>query len=181
MTGFLEATAFTAPIFGAVSYGNILTVGGFILSAATGVGAGRSTSNFESYNRDIAIRNATLAKQNAVIKAEQDARASKIRRELNFTRRLAAGTALEGSPLILATEDFVEDRYNQQLILREGDIKALGFEAEATSATLRGAAAEQKSFLEAGSTLLTGAGSLQSRRRPQIQGTGDPVLLAGNN
>lgn len=181
MTGFLETAAFSTALTGTVTYGNILTVGGFLLSAASTLSAGRATSNFENYNRQIAVRNATIAKQNAQISAEQDARASKIRRDMNFTRRLSSGMTLEGSPLILATEEFVEDRYNQRLILREGEIKALGFEAEATSATLRGAAAEQKSFFEAGSTLLTGAGSIQTRRRPNIQGTGDPVLMTGNN
>lgn len=117
---------------------------GSVVSAAGSISAGKA-------QKKAAQQNAALAR----MQAEEDARRARRQSDALMGRQRAvvgaSGTSMEGSPLLIVQDTAREAEIEVRHILRGGAARASAYQQA-------GAAAARSSYIDAGSTLLSGVG-----------------------
>ena len=137
------------------------TVIGAGVSAYGQAQQGKTANVIAQRNAQIQNRNATIAQQNAEFNAKLQEREARRRRSSQVARLGASGIEVfEGTNLIAMAEQEFTDDMNAQLIRRGGAIEAGNLQQTAAITSAQGTASRSAGFLGAGTSLLTGAGSV---------------------
>ncbi len=131
-----------------------------VVSAAGAVQQGETARKSAEYQAAIAENNALAARQ----QAEHDERQhrEKARQVLSAQRAKAAkGGVLteQGSPLFVSTDTGESAEIDALNIRRGGQLRATDYQSQAALGRFQGQATQQQSYLQAGSSLLSAAGS----------------------
>ena len=155
------ATAAAAQTAGMAAVSLATTAIGAGVSAYGQAQQGKTANVAAQRNAQIQNRNATIARQNAEFNAKLQEREARRRRSSQVARLGASGIEVfEGTNLIaLAEQEFVDDM-NAQLTRRGGAIEAANLQQTAAITSAQGTASRSAGFLGAGTSLLTGAGSV---------------------
>lgn len=135
-----------------------LTLIGAAVSAAGAIAAGQAEANAADFNADMAQQQAERERQIAARDAEDHRRRNSRVLASSRARRAGSGVASQGSPLMVDESTVGEIELGVQDILAGGGARAYGHRQQAALARARGRSAQTGSFLNAGATLLTGAG-----------------------
>lgn len=155
------ATAAAAKTAGMAAVSLATTAIGAGVSAFGQAQQGKTANVIAQRNAQIQNRNATIAQQNAEFNAKLQEREARRRRSSQVARLGASGIEVfEGTNLIaMAEQEFVDDM-NAQLTRRGGAIEAANLQQAAAITSAQGTASRSAGFLGAGTSLLTGAGSV---------------------
>ena len=134
-----------------------LTLAGAALSAVAAISAGKAESNAAKFNAEMAQQQAERERQIADRDAADHRRRNSRVLAASRARRAGSGVTSQGSPLLVDEATAAEIELGAQDILVGGASRAFGFEQEAALSKSRAKSARTGSFLQAGSTLLTGA------------------------
>jgi hypothetical protein len=136
----------------------------YLLIASTAVSTGSAItsaigqSRMARYNATVAMREAKAAKGKAAFDERRKRREIKTTLSQQRAQYGLRGVELEGSPLEVLGETAGKGELDALAIRYGGDIAASTARSEAGLYRLRGKAAMRTGFLEAGSSLLAGAG-----------------------
>ena len=131
-------------------------------SALGSVRQGQAARQAGDYNAAIQRNQAIAAQQKAEFDADRERQRAASQRAAARAGFAKGGVAIEGTPLLVLSQDAEQAELDAQAIIYGGDVSAAGFRSQAELTGMEGRAAEQASFSEAGSTLLTGLGSASS-------------------
>lgn len=147
-----------------VSLGVMLSVAGTGLSAASTIAGGKAAES------DAKFRAAQLRQQGLESRAAGQRKAFEQRREGNLlmsrlqARAAASGGGADDPTVIKLGEDIAaRSEYGALSEMFTGENRARGYEDSAAAALVSGKAAKQGSYLKAGGTILSGAGSMFSK------------------
>ena len=155
------ATAAAASTAGMAAVSLATTAIGAGVSAYGQAQQGKTANVVAQRNAQIQNRNATIAQQNAEFNAKLQEREARRRRSSQVARLGASGIEVfEGTNLIAMAEQEFTDDMNAQLIRRGGAIEAGNLQQTAAITSAQGTASRSAGFLGAGTSLLTGAGSV---------------------
>ena len=155
------ATAAAASTAGMAAVSLATTAIGAGVSAYGQAQQGKTANVVAQRNAQIQNRNATIAQQNAEFNAKLQEREARRRRSSQVARLGASGIEVfEGTNLIAMAEQEFTDDMNAQLIRRGGAIEAVNLQQTAAITSAQGTASRSAGFLGAGTSLLTGAGSV---------------------
>lgn len=131
---------------------------GALVQAKGAQAQARAQQQAAQYNASVADRNAVIAKDQAARDAEAQKRNSV--RQLGGMRAAygASGVTIEGSPLDVLEQSAAEAELDRLNITYKGDLKAMGYQEEATLDRFSGETAIQQGRYRSASALLTGAG-----------------------
>ncbi len=131
------------------------------LSAANQISQGVSANKMAKYNASVSEGYAAAARDQA---AFDEARARQQTQRAFGARRAAyggAGITLEGTPIDVLGDAVSDAEMDALSLRRRGDLESWGRLADAGAQRTRGRAAMQSSFMDAGSTLLSGASKIK--------------------
>lgn len=144
----------------------VAAVAGAALSAASVVAQARAQSMAASYNSQAAERNAVLSKE----QAGEDERQFRVfaRKQLGDIRASygASGVSLEGSPMDILAEGAAAAELDALRIRHGGEIKALGYQSDATLSKFASEATMKGGYLSAAGTLLKSGSNIYSSYGP---------------
>lgn len=136
----------------------------YLIAASAGVSAyaairqGQAAKAASKFNAAIAEQNAVLARQEAQDLARQQSRENYLRLgAIRAAQGKSGGAADEGSVLDIIGDAASQGELQRQYILRSGELKAGGFQNTAMLDRMSGKNAQTAGYLQAGSTLLSGA------------------------
>ena len=137
----------------------IVGIVGAIASAGTAVYAGEQQRKQQSYNADAMEEQARAERMKADYEAsilKRNAEKMRARMRLNY---LASGVDIsEGTAMMAMAEDAKQAEMDFQAIRYGGNVAAIRAKQEARMARYQGASAARAGYINAGSSLLTGAG-----------------------
>jgi len=141
------------------------------IAAGTGIGAyssyyrGQAEKAAADYNTALANRNAALSREQAFVDAADRERES--RRYLGQLHAAfgASGLAIEGSALDIYEDRALDTELAVRRVVYGGELKALGYEAEADLQRAKGEAASTAGYLGAAAQVAGGFGSYYRLRR----------------
>lgn len=141
---------------------------GSVFSAFSGAGsaaaAGQAQQNAANYNAAVANNNAIAAQQAAAANAQQQARINSARQAKLESGLLASGVTMEGTPLLLVTEEAAQNELERQKILHQGQVQAANYQNQATldqyNGSVAAAAGQNKSSSMITSGIFGGIGDV---------------------
>lgn len=133
-----------------------LQAAGTIFQAIGTLQRGQAAKAAGRYNAEVAERNAATARRQAAMDAETQKRESDKRLGAIVAGYGASGVTLEGSPLDVLASSASEAERDRQTILYKGELRAMGYEADAEIERFSGDNAARASYTKAGSELLIG-------------------------
>ncbi|SOD41313.1 virion core protein, T7 gp14 family [Nitrosovibrio sp. Nv4] len=144
---------------GLIAVGVVAALAGAGMSAMGAMSQAKAQKDVALYNAQIAQRNATISRQ----QASRDAAAHNrnARRQIGAMRAAygASGIAMEGSPLDVLASSAAEAKLDEMNIKYKGELKAIGFQDEATLERFSGENAMKQGRMEAASAIIGGIGS----------------------
>ena len=126
---------------------------------------GQAAKAAAKFNSTIADQNATLARQEAIVAADQERRENYIRLgAIRAAQGKSGGTAESGSVLDVIGDTVAQGELAKQRIIYAGEIKAQGYQNTSTLDTMQGRQAERAGYLRAGTELLGGYSQARIKR-----------------
>jgi hypothetical protein len=126
---------------------------------------GQAAKAAAKFNSTIADQNATLARQEAIVAADQQRRENYIRLgAIRAAQGKAGGTAESGSVLDVIGDTVAQGELVKQRIIYAGEIKAQGYQSTSMLDTMQGKQAEKAGYLRAGTELLGGYSQANIKR-----------------
>ncbi len=143
--------AFFVPILSAVS-----SVVGGIMQAGQQEAAAQAQANAAYYNASVAQQNANAAQQAAYAnKLDQD-RKNRAQLEQVRSKYLASGVQLEGTPLMVLSEDATQMALESDRILHQGQVQAANYLNQANISKYQGDTALAAGQSQSSGTLMGG-------------------------
>lgn len=136
-----------------------VTLIGAAVSAAGAIAAGQAEANAAEFNAEMAQQQAERERQIATRDAGDYRRRNSRLLATSRARRAGSGVTSQGSPLLVDEATAGEIELGVQDILAGGAATAYGYQQQAALSRARARSARIGGFLNAGSTLLTGAGN----------------------
>lgn len=127
-----------------------------ILGPIAGAAADRRAHSFTA---QIAERNAVIARQQTQADTTMQSRRSKKAIGSMRAAYAASGVNLEGSPLDILEDSVAQAELERQNIGYNGELRAQGYEVDASMSRARASNAMTTGFMKAASGILTGASS----------------------
>ena len=143
----------------AVTLADAFAVGGALIGATGAIQSGNAARDAAEFNAQLAEREAVLSREVAAAEAEKQRRRARAVLGRQAAGFAAGGTTFEGSPLLVMSETAAESELDALAIQFAGSTAAVRARSEAAQQRLQGRNLQRGGFFEAGSTLLTGAGS----------------------
>jgi hypothetical protein len=136
---------------------------GTALSVMGQIQAGKAQKGMAEYNAAVDRNNAIAARQSA--KYDADRMRDNTRKLLAMQRAKygMSGGGFSGTPLLVMEQTAKEAEMDAQAVEYGGELKATGYESQATMSEYEGRVAKRASYSKAFSTLLTGAGAVLGR------------------
>ena len=141
-----------------------LTLIGAAVGAAGAIAAGQAEANAAEFNADMAQQQAERERDIAARDAKDYQRRNSRLLATARARRAGSGVTSQGSPLMVDEATAAEIELGVQDILAGGAASAYGYQQQAALSRARARSARTAGYLNAGSTLLTGAG--QAAQQP---------------
>lgn len=116
---------------------SILTIVGTVVSVVGSVVGGMNAAKSDSYNAQVAAQNAMIARNTAEYQAQQQQRQARIKIGAIEANYGASGITMEGSPLDVLESSARNAELDRQAIIYQGQIRAAGYEDQATLDTMR--------------------------------------------
>lgn len=146
-----------------------LAVAGIAIAAVgAGVGAysaiqqGKAQEDAAKYSAAVDRNNATLASQKAQYEADRQRKRNLILKGKQQAAYAKSGVEITGSPEDVMFDSAIEGNLDILATRYAGDISARDYEGRARLQNLRGSQAATSSYFNAGSSILSGAGSAAS-------------------
>lgn len=133
---------------------------GTAVAAYGAIQQGRAAAEAANFNRENALRNARISREQAARDAEAQGRRS---RKIIGAMRAgygASGITLEGSPLDVLEESAATAELDRQNIIYRGELRAMGYTDTAALEGMRADSAMESAYYGAGSAILMGAGRM---------------------
>lgn len=145
----------------------MIAIGTTVLSTGMGVyqgiQSGKDAKAWSEYNAGVMVNEATMARQNAALEAEQQRKAgARLKGEQRAAFARAGVDISSGSPLDVLAETASETELAISTIKWAGEQQAKRAISAAEAERMKGKAAERASYWGAGSTFLTGASKATS-------------------
>ncbi len=140
-----------------------LTFAGAALGAIGSIAAGQAAANAAEFNAEVAQQQAERERQIALREAEDFRRQNSRVLAASRARRAGSGVTSQGSPLLVDESTAAEIELSAQNILVGGATRASRLGQQAALDKSQARSARIGGFLNAGSTLLTGAGRAQTQ------------------
>ena len=140
----------------------IATVAGAAVSAYGAISQAEAQKQASQYNAALNTRNASMAYDQA------SAEAGIVRRRAEQAQGAAiadygtSGVQLEGSPLDVLASSAAQAKMDEETVLYQGNLKAMGYQSNAVLDRMQGQNAVRQGSLNAASSLLTGVGQAGS-------------------
>lgn len=144
------------------TYATTFQVIGTALSVMGALNQGQQAKQASEYNAAVANNNAIAARQQAEANAAAQQRKARLQIGSMRAGYGASGVGLEGSPMDVLEQSAAMAELDRQNILYGGQLKSQGYQATAGLELMRGENAVTGSYLNAGSSLLTGLGKAGS-------------------
>jgi len=133
----------------------ILMIASAVVSAVGAIQQGQAAKKAASFNEQVALQNAGIARRDAAAEAAQASRENYMR--LGAARAAAgAGGGREGSALDVLGDIASQGELERQTILYRGENVARGYGNTAALERMQGKAAVRGSYMKAGGELLSG-------------------------
>lgn len=137
-----------------------IMMAGAAVAAYGAIRQGQIAKATGEYNATLNSQNAKLAEQEADMLAKQQHRENYLRMgALRAAQGKSGGAAGEGSVLDIIGDVAAQGELENQMIQYRGELKARGYTNTAALDRFSGEQAQRSSYLQAGSALLSGAGS----------------------
>ena len=139
--------------------GPALMVLGTLTQASSQVQAGKTQAALFEYNAQVAEQQASLARKRGEIEADQQRRKAK---RLSAQQRAlygASGVKLTGSPAQVLIDTAMEQEFDARMIEYNASIESMNAMSDASISLMKAQQARSSSYMNAGSTLLTGVGT----------------------
>lgn len=136
-------------------------IAGTALTATNQISQGVSANKMTKHNASVSEGYAAAARDQA---AFGEARAREQAQRASGARRAAyggAGITLEGTPIDVLGDAAADAELDALSLRRRGELESWGRLSDAGAQRTRGRAAMQSSFMDAGSTLLSGASKIK--------------------
>lgn len=139
-----------------------LAIAGTVMSVMGALQQGKAASNAAKFNASVADRNALIARQQAEEDVNRQRRDTRRRMGSIRARFGASGVDLAGSPLDVIEDSAAEAELDALTIQHQGELKAQGFDINASMSRTRAKTERQAGFMRAGTALLSGASKAAS-------------------
>ena len=142
---------------------------------------GETQQKFAKYNAKVAENQAAGERMRAEFTANQQREAH---RRTIATQRAVYGTSgveMSGSPLLVIADSARQAELDAQIILAGGEARGIGFEAQAALSRFQGRQASTAGYVNAGSTLLSGASNAAFRYANTRSTTGSAITVPSSS
>lgn len=139
--------------------GTAASAAGTAVSVYAAAAQGQRAREADRYNAKVAQSQAAAAQQSAAV---QEAAIRERNQRVQASARAAlgeSGITTEGSPLLVLMDNARQAELEARLTRAEGDRAAAGYQSQSRLLNYYGGQAASAGYLQAGTTLLTGAGS----------------------
>ena len=137
-----------------------LSAAGAAVSAAGSIKKGQATQQAATYNAEVDQQRAAEEKDQAAASTQDYIRKGSDTVESAVAAQGATGVTGEGSPLMVDENTVRQVALGAQRTLAGGDLRASRLQDDAKLQKMKGDAAITASYLDAGSSLLTGGGKI---------------------
>ncbi len=144
---------------GVASIMTALAIGGGILKGGAGLSAGRAEGRASDFNALVADQQARQERQSAAAEARDYRRGENRKLASSTAARGAGGVTGAGSPLLVEESTIREIALGSARLKYAGDVRSKRLQDEAELYRMRGKSARRAGYLNAGSSLLSGASS----------------------
>lgn len=134
-----------------------MAIAGTVMAVMGALQQGKAASNAAKHNAAVNDRNALIARQQAEEDVNRQRRDTRRRMGSIRARYGASGVTLEGSPLDVIEDSAAEAELDALTIQHQGELKAQGFDINASMDRTRAKVERQAGFMKAGTALLSGA------------------------
>jgi hypothetical protein len=131
---------------------------GSAISAMGAIGQANAQQAAHEYNATLRERDAVVSTNQANVEAERVRRASLQAEGSLLAGAGASGVTLEGSPLDVLAMSASNAKLDEETVLYNGRLKAMGYTSDATLERQAGKVAKQQGYINAASYLVGGAG-----------------------
>lgn len=140
----------------------IATVAGAAVSAYGAYAQGEAANQAAQYNADLQARNATIAHQQGAAQAALVRRRAAQAQGAAEAAYGASGVSQEGSPLEVLASSAAQAKLDEETVLYQSNLQAMGFQANEQLDRTAGDTARRQAQLNAASSFLTGVGQAGS-------------------
>ena len=143
--------AFFVPIFSAIA-----TIAGSVMQAGQQSASAQAQSNAAYYNAAVAQNNANAAMQAAYADKQQQDRQNRAHLEVVRSKYLNSGIELEGTPLLVLSQEASQGGLESEKILQKGRIQQANYTNQAALDRYQGDTALSMGQSQSSGTLLGG-------------------------
>ena len=162
--------------------GAVVALIGVAVSTYAAYEQAETQQKFAKYNAKVAENQAAGERMRAGVAANQQREAH---RRLIANQRAQYGVSgvdvASGSPLLVIADSAKQAELDAQIILAGGEARGIGFEAQAGLSRFQGRQAAAAGYANAGSTLLSGTGSVLTRYYKRTGGDGGTITVPSSS